>query len=124
MFGVLQQILWMAVILFNNLLHSAGDLMENETFSPRIRSFVQRLPSFFELLWRLKHITLRDIARSGPPINGNQPVLMFPTVQNIVVSYYKLYGSMVYVMKLYPKIRKLTDMRTLGPSRQFRRLGL
>ena len=103
----------MTTILFKNLLQSAGDFMDNETFSQRIRLFVQHLPPFFELLWCYKHIILRDTRSDSPEaISSDGPVLMFPVVQMLVVSYCNTYESTMYVMRLYLGICELTVIRT------------
>ena len=99
----------MATILFKNLLQSAGDFMENQRFFQRVKSLIQHLPSFFELLWRYRHIILRDIQSDSPEaISSNEPGSMFPVVQNLLVSYYTLHGSTTYVMRFNPGTCKLT----------------
>ena len=76
-------------------------LAEVETLAQKIRSFLQRLPSLFELLWQHRHVALR----TAPSETTDEDKLesVFSAVQLLITAYCTLYRSdclEMYVQRL------------------------
>ena len=96
-FGNSQELLRMTIILFWNLFSSAEDYAEDETLAPKIRSFIQHLPPLFGLLWEHRHVVLRIQTSQPESTSSSESASIFTAVQRLLVSYYTLYESVLYV---------------------------